>query len=46
MVYLRTGKLPWLRKLEPGLTKMQRYEAIKKMKIAEKISNITKGLPT
>mmetsp|Transcript_6288 Transcript_6288/g.10672 ORF Transcript_6288/g.10672 Transcript_6288/m.10672 type:complete len:99 (+) Transcript_6288:279-575(+) len=34
MIYMRTGKLPWLKKLKPNITRMERFKQIKNLKIS------------
>ena len=45
MIYLKKGKLPWLRKLNLNISRRQRYEMITKRKLETSIETVTEGLP-
>lgn len=45
MIYLKKGKLPWLRKINLNVSRKQRYEMITKRKLETNISDVTEGLP-
>ena len=46
MVYLRKGKLPWLRvKITPEMSRRKKYDLVTKKKLETKITDITNGLP-
>lgn len=46
MVYLRKGKLPWLRvKITPEMSRRKKYDLVTKKKLDTKIADITSGLP-
>ena len=45
MVFLKKGKLPWFRRLNVRMSRLKRYEYIKKIKLQTQIEEITSGLP-
>ena len=45
MIFLKKGKLPWNRRLNIKMSRIQRYEYIKKIKLQTQIDEITNGLP-
>ena len=45
MIYLKKGKLPWLRKLNLNVSRRKRYEMITKRKLETRLEDITEGLP-
>jgi hypothetical protein len=45
MVYLKRGKLPWLRKLNANMSRRQRYDLVTKRKLETTAEDITNGLP-
>lgn len=44
MIYLKKGKLPWLRKLTANMSRRKRYEMVSKRKIESKVEEVTVGL--
>lgn len=46
MVFLRKGRLPWLRiKITPQMTRREKYDLVTKKKMETEIADITLGFP-
>jgi hypothetical protein len=45
MVYLYKGRLPWFKRINPKLSRRQRYDIITKLKLETCVDDIVAGVP-